>query len=165
MTNETTTQDPQTPAFDFESLPVSITYAGETVRDNGWKCDRWTVRISNQNGFWTTDYHTGLGLRSPIPPLYLAINPPRKGTLAYEALERASRKPVKPKVIDVLYCLFMDASAADYNFDDWCDAYGYSNDSIKALNIYKTCLETAHNLRRYFTKEQRAAIEEAVAQM
>lgn len=152
----------ETATIDFETLPVEITYAGQTQRDNKWDCDHWRVRISNQNGYWTTDYYTGLGLRSPIPAVYLAINPPRKGTVAYAALEKAYRRPVKPKVIDVLHALFTDAEAADYNFDDWCASYGYSNDSIKAMNTYKQCLEAAHALRRYFTREQREAIRVAI---
>jgi hypothetical protein len=59
----------------------------------------------------------------------------------------------------------MDADAADYNFNDWCDNYGYSTDSIKAMNTYKQCLETAANLRSFFTKEQRDAIYMAVQDM
>lgn len=159
MSETANTQD-----FNIEALPVVITYVGETTRDD-WKCDHWSVRISGKDGHWTTDYYTGLGLRSPIPALYLSVNPPRKGTLAYEQLEKATRKPVKPKIADVLYSLFMDAYAADYNFDEWCESGGYSNDSIKALNIYKQCLDTATRLRKYFTKEQRQAIEAIISEM
>lgn len=155
-----------TNTFDIEALPITIKYAGETVRgDNDWKCDEWRVIFTRDNNSWTTSYYTGLGLRSPIPALYLSINPPRKGTVAYEQLEKATRKPMTPKKADVLYALFMDATAADYNFDDWCDSYGYSSDSIKALNVYKECLETAQRLRRYFNTEQRKAIEEIISEM
>lgn len=166
MTNTTT----EPTVFDFTALPITISYVGPTERSDGvsdnahkWKFDQWRVRISNQanSRHWTTDYYTGLGLRAPIPPLYLAINPPRKGTLAYEALEK-QRRPQMPKIADVLHALFMDADAADYNFNEWCDMYGYSSDSIKAMNTYKECLDTAANLRSFFTKEQRDAIYMAV---
>ena len=150
--------------FDIESLPVTITYAGQTQRDDNWDCGHWRVCIGHQGRQWTTDYYTGLGLRTPIPAIYLAHNPPRKGTLAYAELEKL-RKPVKPKIADVLHCLFMDASAADYNFDDWCATFGYSNDSIKAMNTYKDCLEIAAKLRSCFTREQREAIEKIVQEM
>ena len=165
MTTDNTTE-PATPAFDFASLPITIHYAGQTEREGNWKCDEWRVRITNpsQSRDWTTRYYTGLGLRSPIPAQALAFNPPRKGTLAYEALEK-SRKPKFPQIADVLHALFMDADAADYNFIEWCDNYGYSNDSIKALNTYKECLDTAANLRRFFNKEQRDAIYMAVQDM
>lgn len=151
--------------IDFEQLPVTITYVGQTRRDNEWDCDQWSVKISGRGGYWTTDYYTGLGLRGPrTHDVTDGGPPPTKGTLMWERLE-ASRRPVKPKVIDVLHSLFLDATAADYNFDDWCASYGYDNDSIKALNIYKQCLDTATRLRKYFTKEQRDAIEEAIAEM
>jgi hypothetical protein len=153
MTTDNTTEPV---AFDFASLPITIHYAGQTDREDKWKCDEWRVRITNpsQSRHWTTSYYTGLGLRLPINPL-------RKGTLAYEALEK-SRKPKMPQIADVLHALFMDADAADYNFNDWCDNYGYSHDSIKAMNTYKECLDIAANLRSFFTKEQRDAIYMAV---
>jgi hypothetical protein len=154
-----------TNTFDIEALPIDIRYVGQTKRDNDWDCDEWHITFKNKDGHWTTPYYTGLGLRTPIPQLYLRMNPPRRGTLAYAQLEKATRKPITPKKADILYSLFMDASAAEYNFDDWCDSYGYSNDSIKALNTYKECLETAQRLRRYFTAEQRAVIQEAIENM
>ena len=136
-----------TTEFDIEALPVKITYVGETTRDGDWKCDQWRVELSNKLGMWSTDYFTGLGLRS---------QPPTSWDVA---------KPKKPTVADVLHSLFMDASAADYNFSDWCDEYGYSDDSIKALNMYKACLDTATALRKYFSPDQRAAIKSIIQEM
>lgn len=136
----------ETVEFNIETLPVKITYVGETVRDNNWKCDQWRVELSNKMGMWSTDYFTGLGLRT---------KPNTWG----------ERKLKKPTVADVLHSLFMDASAADYNFSDWCDEFGYSDDSIKALNMYKTCLDTATALRKYFSPEQRKAIQSIIEEM
>jgi hypothetical protein len=65
----------------------------------------------------------------------------------------------------VLYALFRDADAANYNFDDWCDNYDYSNDSLKALNIYERCLETSAMLRRAFDADTRAKIQSIIAEM
>lgn len=133
--------------FDIEALPVKITYVGETTRDNNWKCDQWRVELSNKLGMWSTDYFTGLGLRTqPRAPW-------------------DSRKPKKPTVAEVLNGLFLDASAADYNFQDWCEEFGYSDDSIKALNMYKACLDIATALRKYFSPEQRAAIQSIIREM
>lgn len=135
-----------TTEFNIEALPVKITYVGETTRDGDWKCDQWRVELSNKLGMWSTDYFTGLGLRS---------KPDAWG----------QRKTKKPTVADVLHSLFMDASAAEYNFSDWCDEYGYSDDSIKALNMYKACLDTATALRKYFSPDQRAAIQSIIQEM
>lgn len=132
--------------FDIESLPVKIDYVGETVRDGDWKCDQWRVQISSSAGFWTTDYFTGLGHRTK----------PRKWDAS---------KPKKPAIADVLHSLFMDARAADLNFHDWCADFGYSDDSIKALNTYKQCLEVATMLRKHFSPEQRRTIESIISEM
>ncbi len=141
----------------IEFLPVKIDYVGEVP--SKWDestprtVDQWRVTISSKAGFHFFDYFTGLGLRTPIPAMHLAHNPPRKGTLAYEQLEKAYRKPNKPKVADVLHSLILEASAADENFDDWCDNLGMSSDSIKALNTYKACLDTARALRKHFSPD------------
>ncbi len=132
--------------FDLETLPVKIDYVGETTRDN-WKCDQWRVQINTKAGFWSTDYFTGLGLR----------NKPRA---TWDA-----PKPKKPTVAQVLHSLTMDARAADLNFHDWCAEYGYSDDSIKALNTYKQCLEIGTMLRKHFSPDQRAAIKSIVSEM
>lgn len=132
--------------FDLESLPIAITYVGETVRDKDWKCDQWRVALTGKAGYWSTDYFTGTGLRA---------KPDAWG----------KRKPKKPSIADVLQCLFNEAQAAEYNFSDWCSDFGYSDDSIKALNTYKACLDTATAIRKYFTYEQRAAIEALISEM
>lgn len=137
----------ETVEFNIETLPVKITYVGETVRDNSWKCDQWRVELSNKSGMWSTDYFTGLGLRT-------------KPRTSWD-----QPRPKKPTIADVLYSLFTDASAADYNFSDWCDTFGYSDDSIKALNTYKACLETATALRKYFSPDQRKAIQSIIEEM
>lgn len=110
---------------EIENLPVKIDYVAETSRDN-WECDQWRVTISSRAGFNYLDYFTGLGHRS-------------------------KNRPKRPRIAEVLHSLVLDASAADYNFSDWCDNYGYSNDSIKAMNIYKECLEIAQILRKHFS--------------
>jgi hypothetical protein len=136
--------------FNIESLPVKIQYVRETKRED-WACDQWEVTIewSNQrgNGQFVTDYYTGLGLRSK----------PKQSLV--------ESRPIRPKIAEVLHSLFLDASASDYNFSDWCEEYGYSDDSIKALNTYKQCLEIATNLRKAFDAETRKQIEEVIEGM
>jgi len=141
----------------LESLPVKIDYVGEVPSkwDDSQKTmvDQWRVTLSSKAGFHSFDYFTGLGLRGPRTEKVWDGGPePRKGTLMWERLE-ASRKPQKPKVADVLHSLIMDASAADENFHDWCANYGYSDDSIKAMNTYKACLEIAVALRKHFSPD------------
>lgn len=127
--------------FDIETLPIKITYVGETRRED-WPCDQWRVSLTSKAGYWSTDYFTGLGLRA-----------------------KPTNRPKKPSIADVLHSLFMDASAADMNFQDWCAEYGYSDDSIKALNTYKACLDIGTALRKHLSPEQRAAVQAIVQEM
>ncbi len=154
-----------TNSFDIEALPITITYMGETTKDDRWVCDQWRVVFSNERSTWTTCYYTGLGLRGePLLRVQDGGPPPQRGTLMWERIEK-SRPPVTPKKADVLCALCLDAQAADSNFNDWCINFGYDNDSIKALNTYKQCCDTATQLRHHFTPEQRKAITEIVDMM
>ena len=126
--------------FNIESLPIRITYAGESTPWGDRLSDQWNVTISSAAGHYSTNYYTGTGLR-------------KQG------------KPVRPTNADVLHSLFMDASASDFNFSDWCDEYGYSDDSLKALNTYKACLDIARALRKHLSPEQRAQIQEIIQDM
>lgn len=147
--------------FNIETLPVKIDYVGETVRDGDWKCDQWRVEISSKAGYWTTDYFTGTGLRREVKGLRAM----HIKTIKMVGSRWVSAEPVKPKIADVLYSLFNDARASELNFHDWCAEYGYSDDSIKALNTYKQCLEIGTMLRKHFSPEHRQTIESIISEM
>jgi hypothetical protein len=68
-------------------------------------------------------------------------------------------KPVKPELLNVFHALILDSQAINENFDDWAENYGYSPDSIKALNVYKACLENARIVRKVLTREDIAKLE------
>jgi hypothetical protein len=63
-------------------------------------------------------------------------------------------------VAAVLHSLILYASSVDQNFDDWCSGFGYSSDSIKALNVYQACIENAKQLRHIFTRAELARLAE-----
>lgn len=144
MTNDIDT------TFDIEALPVKIDLIGEMPSpwsdDKPRTVDAWKVTVGkewgNKAGQWVTTYYTGTGLRN-----------------------KGKGRPVRPTVADVLYSLFMDANAADESFSDWCDNFGYSDDSIKALNTYKACCDIAKHLRQQFDPETRAKIQAAIQDM
>lgn len=163
MTTETTSKTAHDILSEAGVAYVAL-YAGETKRDD-WACDAWKVAFT-KTGVGTLagesvtfDYFTGLGLRAPAGKPTDGGPAPRRNTLMWEALEKA-RKPIVPDVSDVLYALASDASAAESSFDDWCDDFGYDNDSRKALATYLACQETATKLRRMFTTAQLEAIRE-----
>lgn len=132
-------------SFDFESLPVTISYVCETQRDD-CKCDQWRVGFKHPNGFWQTDYFTGLGLRAK----------PKKG------FPRDTPKPIKPAITDVMHALLSDAEAIDQSFKDWCDNYAYSDDSLKAFDTYRQCCEIGLQLSKVFSRAEIAKMREAL---
>ena len=134
----------------LETLPVKIAYVGEVTRDK-WDCDQWRVTLSSKAGFHSFDYFTGLGLRDKLRGLRAMHT---KGAIFdYKQDTWTATKPKTPKVADVLNSLILDSSAEDENFHDWCSNYGYSDDSIKAMNTYKACLEIAVALRKHFSPD------------
>ena len=52
-----------------------------------------------------------------------------------------------PTMYDILTCLEKYENA---NFEDFCDNYGYNNDSIKALKTYKAVSKEYKNVFRLF---------------
>ena len=130
---------------DIEHLPVETRYIGEVPRRwaslKGATVDQWIITVTGKDGcHHMFDYYTGLGLRK-VRYFY-----------------------APPKVADVLYSLLSDASAEQRNFHEWCSDYGYSLDSISALNAYRACLDTAAALRKCFSPELLAELQDLLAE-
>ena len=146
----------------LEALPVKIDYVAEVPSkwdtDTPRNVDQWRVTLSSKAGFHSFDYFTGLGLRDTVRGVR-AMNVPGN-RFNPKNREWTVTKPKKPKVADVLHSLILDASAADENFHDWCANYGYSDDSIKAMNTYKACLEVAQALRKHFSPDTLRTVRE-----
>jgi hypothetical protein len=53
---------------------------------------------------------------------------------------------VEPTIGTVLRCLRSDAGAYNLSFEEWCDEYGYDNDSRRAERTYNACRDTAADL-------------------
>lgn len=58
------------------------------------------------------------------------------------------KAPILPKIEDVIYSLLIDSEVLDYEFEDWCDNFGYEQDSRKAEKIYHECMDIALKLNR-----------------
>ena len=58
---------------------------------------------------------------------------------------------IDPTCADVLDCLAMDASSFKNagSFEEFCDEFGYSDDSRRAEKIYKACGRTCKKLERF----------------
>ncbi len=140
-----TTYDETRAAVDSKLTDWKISFTarllGETKRDD-WVCDEWRVSL----GAFETSYFTGIGLRKPT-----------KATIARAKWsgDKPEAVPVAPKAADVLHSLLLDSEAINESFADWCSNYGYSDDSLKALDTYHQCCAIGEAMRKIFTHEQR----------
>lgn len=67
-----------------------------------------------------------------------------------------------PTLLDVLYCLTLDAQSAESEtFVEWCDSLGHDSDSRKAEQTYNACRQTASELAKFFSRTERAVIARA----
>ena len=55
-----------------------------------------------------------------------------------------------------VYCLLSDSGCyeSSKNYDDFCNMFGYDNNSIKALNIYKACKKQNEKVKRLFNDKE-----------
>jgi len=121
------------------SVNFSARAMGETRRDD-WTCDAWRVTFKNQKHSIETDYFTGIGHRVKPQTVHYA-----HGTKPYA---------IAPNAADVLHSLLLDGEACNESFNDWCANYGYSNDSLKAINTYQQCCKIGEDLRKLFSPDQ-----------
>lgn len=128
------------------SIEISSVYIRGPLsgKSDTWKetADYFRVTLNNRkNGVgYCFDYFKGVGLR-------------RKN------------KPVKPSVYEVLDSLCTDAESGGCSFNEFCDNYGYSNDSIEAFDIYRDCMEAHEKLNKIFSTEHLSVISEFISEL
>jgi hypothetical protein len=113
-----------------------------TLKSDDWQkaSHQWLVTIGNQN----FDYYTGIGHRTKFSRAYAR----EYGKMPIPlAILLKYTKPTRPTFDDVLSCLLTDSLASETSFSNWCGDFGYDDDSIKALDIYRGCCESAKKLR------------------
>jgi hypothetical protein len=59
----------------------------------------------------------------------------------------------KPKVEDVLDALKTDYLASLNSFNDFCDEFGYSNDSIRSKKTYDSCVKNGKKLQKFLNDD------------
>jgi len=70
---------------------------------------------------------------------------------------KAVSKPKPLNIDDILYSLILDSQAGAESFDDFCDNFGYNNDSIKANDIYKACQKNGKKAKTFITDIDKAS--------
>lgn len=99
------------------------------------KANKWQVKIVYFDKDFVTNFYMGSGLVDKMG------------------------KPKKPTKRDVLHSMIMD-NVSNMNFNDFCDEFGYDNDSIKALKIYRDCQEETKAYYNMFDSEEREILRE-----
>ena len=101
-------------------ITYNFFHLGETVL-GAWKCDAWTVTIKRADRSESFRYHTGTG-------------------------HRKNSRAVTPEIEGVLHGLVMDYRSAQDTFKDFCECFGYDQDSRKALQTYLDCQDNGNRL-------------------
>jgi hypothetical protein len=143
--------------------------------DGNHPMDQWLCTFALGGILRDFDFFTGIGLREPatrFDRMKAAYGFPgltekdKKGATAYGRRYLAEveklRKPKAPHAADVLYNLLLDSSAMQMSFDEWCDDYGYDNDSRKAEGIFDTCRVNARALAEVIRADVRAALSDVL---
>lgn len=97
--------------------------------------NKWQVKLVYFDKEYVTDFYMGSGL----------VN--------------KTNRPKKPTKKDILFSMMMD-DVSGLNFNDFCNEFGYDNDSIKALKIYKGCLKETEAYYNMFDNEEREILRE-----
>ena len=144
--------------FDF-----TVNHLGLFVGDDLHLSDKYIVIIEGQD----FEYSCGVGhrvakmeLRSCKDEFNRVYNKnPRKNKanlLMYSDELKAVSKPKPLNIDNVLYSLILDSQAGSESFDDFCDNFGYDNDSIKANEIYRACRKNTKKVRTFLKDLEQA---------
>lgn len=76
-------------------------------------------------------------------------------TLAWSGVPTPVGKLDDPDPVDLISCLIRDTDVFNYeSFKDWAESLGFSDDSIKAKQIYDTCLYQSLKVKNMFSNEE-----------
>lgn len=118
------------------------------AKSDDWRetSHEWIVTINDQS----FSYYTGLGHREAQTFTKVEFDRLKYKNLTDAGVQELLKisKPTPPKLDDVLHSLVMDADACEMSFDEWCDNFGSSTDSRKALETYLACQENTGKLRK-----------------
>ena len=138
-----------------ESVKVNHVRNPLTNKSNDWQktADEWCFILPTDNG---VQYYTGVGHRVARNKHFKVNgesfefyqsrfhNLTPSGFKYYLEVS----KPNAPNPLDLLYGMITDSSVLDDTFEAWCANFGYSEDSIKARDIYFACQKNADILRK-----------------
>ena len=93
-----------------------------------WSGNAWSVTLTYDGRKLTVPFFMGSGLVT------------RGG--------RWPGRPIAPTAMDVLECLLSDAQAGESTFHDFCEDFGYDEDSRSAEKLWHSCQNTLIEMRK-----------------
>lgn len=140
--------------LDTITVKYSVVYIGQTSW-GGITADKFAVSFTRNNTVSTFDFYQGIGLREKRKD--------KADLLEYtEAFRKLIDQPVRypidgdpvfvfvPTSASVLYCLLLDSESGQCTFHEFCEDFGYNEDSRKALDTYLACQNTGKHLNTIF---------------
>lgn len=134
-------------------VTYKVVARGQTRRED-WDCDEWAVFLTRPGKRLDLPFFTGLGHRELSKTDAARLKQNYGGSRNYQHEKAKLAKPVAPPAAGPLYAYTLDASMGDMSFFDWCDDFGYSRDSIKAMNTYHECCAIKEKLVAFFTRSE-----------
>lgn len=142
--------------FDFV-----VNHLGLFLTDELHICDKYIVLIEGQD----FEYSCGIGHRIELDRFkreafqkIMNKNPTKNkaNLLMYiDELKKVS-KPKPLNIDDILYSLILDSQFSNKTFDDFCDNFGYNNDSIKVNEIYRACQKNSKKVKTFIKDLEQA---------
>ena len=144
-----------------KEFEFTVNHLGLFLTDELRICDKYIVIIEGQD----FEYSGGIGRRIEIDGFkkeafqkLMNRNPQKTKSnllLYIDELKKVS-KPKPLNIDDVLYNLVLDSQAGAESFDDFCDNFGYDNDSIKVNEIYRACQKNSKKVRTFIKDLEQA---------
>jgi len=139
----------------------SVNHLGLFLNDDLFIQDKYVIIIEGQD----FEYSCGIGHRVEKTPLHkkdfksTMNKTPQKNKanllLYIDELNKVS-KPKTLNIDDILYCLILDAESGAESFEDFCDNFGYNEDSIKHNEIYRACQKNGKKVKTLIKNLERA---------
>jgi hypothetical protein len=137
-----------------KSVHLTISDGREPTAEeqHGWgECGRsFDFTIEGRGWSYRGTYRVGKGHGKPTG--YLDPTDGYREKLVYQ----------KPSRLDVVAAVLRDGADADQSFEGWCDTFGFSADSRRALATYLDCQEARDAMRRMFGDRYQEAVEFAL---
>lgn len=145
-----------------KEFDLVVNHLGLFLSDELHIHDKYIVIIEGQD----FEYSCGIGHRTELDRFkkeafqkLMQRNPQKTKSNLYIYIDelKAVSKPKLLNIDDILYSLILDSQAGAESFDDFCDNFGYDNDSMKANEIYKACQKNGKKVKTFITDIDKAS--------